>query len=153
METSSATFSFLRGASLSLIFLTIALLAWQRYGMDRVYILDPGHVVMVYRSWHTLSLCCDIQLMFRLNERLPFHYHDTLSYLWRLDCFVQKRQLHLLAQDLHRINITGIHFLHQSYLQVKVIICLQKKVSPPRQTLPFRSPSTTGNRPQSTWSV
>jgi len=43
METSPATFSFLRGASLSLIFLTIALLAWQRYGMDRVYILDPKH--------------------------------------------------------------------------------------------------------------
>src|ERR1700733_9794889 len=43
METSSATFSFLRGASLALIFLTILLLGWQRYGMDRIYVLDPRH--------------------------------------------------------------------------------------------------------------
>ncbi|HSY29692.1 MAG TPA: hypothetical protein VK832_19430, partial [Burkholderiaceae bacterium] len=40
METSPSTFSFLRGASLALILLTIALLGWQRYGMNRVYVLD-----------------------------------------------------------------------------------------------------------------
>jgi diguanylate cyclase (GGDEF)-like protein len=42
MYASTGTFSFLRYASLWLIVLTLALLTWHRYGMDRVFIIAPG---------------------------------------------------------------------------------------------------------------
>jgi diguanylate cyclase (GGDEF)-like protein len=43
MFTSAGAFSFLRMASLLLIGLTLALLTWHRYGMNKVLSLDPRH--------------------------------------------------------------------------------------------------------------
>ncbi len=42
MFTSAGAFSFLRYASLLLILLTISLLTWHRYGMNKIYALDPS---------------------------------------------------------------------------------------------------------------
>ena len=42
MITSAGAFSFLRYASLLLIFLTVGLLTWHHYGMNKVYALDPS---------------------------------------------------------------------------------------------------------------
>ena len=42
MFTSAGAFSLLRYASLLLILLTVGLLTWHRYGMNKVYALDPA---------------------------------------------------------------------------------------------------------------
>lgn len=76
MFSSAGAFSFLRYASLLLILLTVGLLTWHRYGMNKVYALDPSHgfeytaqddreqggasIATVEKSGNTVMLHCQL---------------------------------------------------------------------------------------------